>query len=73
MSKSTGLPLHRHHEPFGVAYVKRAFAGLGDRFRHFAAVNELELLSDRQLRDIGVERREIEEIAKREIARLRAR
>ena len=73
MSKSIGYPYHRAHEPFGVAFVKRAFAGLGDRFRRFAAVNELEQLSDRQLRDIGVERREIEEIAEREIARLRAR
>ncbi|WP_371744843.1 DUF1127 domain-containing protein [Nordella sp. HKS 07] len=40
---------------------------------HFTAVRELESLTDRQLRDIGVDRRQIEEIAAREIARLHAK
>jgi uncharacterized protein YjiS (DUF1127 family) len=41
-------------------------------FRQFTAVNELEQLSDRALRDIGVEREDIERVAKRELARIRA-
>ena len=72
MSSFTGLSSHRAHEAFG-SLISRALAGLGDRFRRFAAINELEQLSDRQLRDIGLERREIVEIAEREIAGLRAR
>ena len=73
MSSFTGLSSHRAHEAFGSSLISRALAGLGDRFRRFAAINELEQLSDRQLRDIGLERREIVEIAEREIAGLRAR
>lgn len=73
MSRSTGLPLHRTHEAFGSSIIGRVFAGIGDRFRRFAAINELEQLSDRQLRDIGVERRQIIEIAEREISGLKAR
>lgn len=70
MSSSTGLPLHHSHERFGSTLFSRALVALGDRFRRVAAVNELEQLSDRQLRDIGVERRQIVEIAEREIAEL---
>jgi uncharacterized protein YjiS (DUF1127 family) len=73
MSSFTGLSPHRAHEAFGGTLINRALAGLGDRFRRFTAINELEQLSDRQLRDIGLERREIVEIAEREIAGLRAR
>jgi uncharacterized protein YjiS (DUF1127 family) len=40
--------------------------------RRFTAVDELSRLSDRQLRDIGVERGDIENVAKRELARIRA-
>ena len=40
--------------------------------RQFTAIDELEQLSDRQLRDIGVERGDIERVAKRELARLHA-
>ena len=73
MLNSTGLPIHRSHEGLGSRIVSRALAGIGDRFRRFAAINELEQLSDRQLRDIGLERRQIIEVAEREIANLRAR
>jgi uncharacterized protein YjiS (DUF1127 family) len=73
MSNSTRLPLHGTHQTFFSTLLGRALAGLGDRFRRFAAINELEQLSDRQLRDIGLERRQIAEITEREIARLRTR
>jgi uncharacterized protein YjiS (DUF1127 family) len=73
MSNSTGFPLHRAHQAFGSTLFSRALAGLRERFRRFDAINELEQLSDRQLRDIGLERRQIIEIAEREIAGLRAR
>jgi uncharacterized protein YjiS (DUF1127 family) len=45
---------------------------LRDWLRKFTAVNELDQLSDRQLRDIGIARSDIEHIAKRELARIRA-
>lgn len=71
MSNSTGFSLPQAHDP-RASLAKRALSYLGDQFRRFKAVNELEQLSDRQLRDIGVDRRQIEVIAEREIARLRA-
>jgi uncharacterized protein YjiS (DUF1127 family) len=73
MSNSTGFSLRHAREPFRDSLLTRAFARLGERLRRFKAVNELEQLSDRQLRDIGVDRREIEQIADRELARLKAR
>jgi Domain of unknown function (DUF1127) len=73
MSNSTGFPLHHTHEAFGSSLFGRVLAKLGDGFRRFAAINELEQLSDRQLRDIGLERRQIVELAEREIARLKTR
>ena len=73
MSNSTGLHLHRTHESLGSTLLGRALTGLADHFRRVAAINELEQLSDRQLRDIGLERRQIIEIAEREIAGLKAR
>ena len=73
MSNFTGFSLHSTHEAVGSSLISRALAGLGDRFRRFAAINELEQLSDRQLRDIGLERRQIIELAEREIAQLKVR
>jgi uncharacterized protein YjiS (DUF1127 family) len=55
-----------------VALLPRILAVIRDRLRHFTAVNELDQLSDRALRDIGVERADIEHVARRELARLRA-
>ena len=72
MSNSTGFPLRQARDPLAIDLVKRAIAGFGAHILRLRAVNELEQLSDRQLRDIGVERRQIEEIADRETARLRA-
>jgi uncharacterized protein YjiS (DUF1127 family) len=73
MSKSTGYPLqHAGWAPREPA-LWRALAFLIEPIRRFNAVNELEQLSDRQLRDIGIERRQIGEIANREIGRLKAR
>lgn len=73
MSNSTGFSLRHAREPFRESFFTRVFAGLGERLSRFKAVNELEQLSDRQLRDIGVDRREIEQVAERELARLKAR
>jgi uncharacterized protein YjiS (DUF1127 family) len=73
MSNSTGFPLHEAREARQASLVRRALDYLGDRFRRFTAINELKQLSDRQLRDIGVDRRQIEAVAEREIARLRAK
>jgi uncharacterized protein YjiS (DUF1127 family) len=73
MSNSTGFPLRQARDPLAISLVRGAFAGLGRHFSRLRAVNELEALSDRQLRDIGIDRRQIAEIAEREIAGLRAR
>ena len=72
MSNSLNYPLHQSHKASHPSLLNRAFGHLVDRVRHFQAVNELDQLSDRQLRDIGVERPAIEQVADREIARLRA-
>ncbi len=55
------------------SFLHRSLARLSDRARRLKAVNELENLSDRHLRDIGVERGQIGAIAEREIAKLRTR
>ena len=70
MSNSTGLSFHHSHEALGSSLFGRTLARFGDQFRRFSAINELEQLSDRQLRDIGVERRQIVELAERQIAEL---
>ena len=72
MSNYTHFPIPETRENLVITLAKRVLAGVGRSVGRFHAVNELEQLSDRQLRDIGVERRQIEEIADREIARLRA-
>jgi uncharacterized protein YjiS (DUF1127 family) len=73
MSKITGYPLHHaDHAPRREPALWSALGYLIEPIRRFNAVNELEQLSDRQLQDIGVERRQIAEIADREIGRLRA-
>ncbi len=48
------------------------FAVIRGWFRRLTAVNELEQLSDRALRDIGIERGDIERVARRELARIHA-
>jgi uncharacterized protein YjiS (DUF1127 family) len=73
MSRSTGFFLKEAHGTAQASVLERLYAHVSEPFRRLAAVNELEELSDRQLLDIGVDRREIEAIADREIARLRAR
>ncbi len=55
-----------------VAILPRILAAIRSRLHHLTAVNELNQLSDRALRDIGVERADIERVARRELARLRA-
>ena len=73
MSNFTGYSAHQAHETPQASVVQRALNYLGEQIQRFHAVNELEQLSDRQLRDIGVDRRQIEAVAEREIARLRTR
>jgi uncharacterized protein YjiS (DUF1127 family) len=73
MSNINGYSIHPAHEASRGSLTRRALNYFVDQVQHFKAVNELEQLSDRQLRDIGVERRQIEVIAEREIARLRSR
>jgi uncharacterized protein YjiS (DUF1127 family) len=71
MSNSTGYPLREARRPRQAPALWNALGLLIEPIRRFNAVNELEQLSDRQLRDIGVERRQIHEIADREITKLR--
>jgi uncharacterized protein YjiS (DUF1127 family) len=73
MSNISGYSTHPAHEVSHSSLVRRALNHLVERVQHFKAVNELDQLSDRQLRDIGVERRQIDEVAERELARLRSR
>ena len=73
MSNSHGFSLRETRTSPRPSFLNRSLGHLVDRVRRFHAVNELEQLSDRQLRDIGVERPMIEQIAEREIASLRAR
>ena len=73
MTNISGYSIHPAHEASRGSFARRALNYLGERVQHFRAVNELEQLSDRQLRDIGLERHQIEGIAEREIAGLRSR
>jgi len=73
MSNISGYSIHPAHEASRSSLARRVLNHLVGRVQHFKVVNELERLSDRQLRDIGVERRQIDEIAERELARLRSR
>ena len=50
---------------------ERLVGRLNKPFLKLRVVNELEYLSDRQLRDIGIDRPDITAVADREIARLR--
>jgi len=72
MSNSLNYPLHQTRSAARASLLNRTLGHLVDHIRHFQAVNELDQLSDRQLRDIGVERSAIEQVADREIARLKA-
>ncbi|WP_119391280.1 DUF1127 domain-containing protein [Taklimakanibacter lacteus] len=73
MSNFTGYSLPGTAKASRPSPLARLAGRLADAVRRLRAVNELEQLSDRQLRDIGVDRRLIEQVAEREIARLRAR
>ena len=73
MSTHTGFTLNEARGTAHSSLIERVVSYVSEPLRRFAAVNELEQLSDRQLLDIGVDRREIEALADREIAKLRAR
>jgi uncharacterized protein YjiS (DUF1127 family) len=70
---SNFLTLTRPHNAAPTSILARSLARLADQVSRFRAVNELEQLSDRQLRDIGVDRPLIEQVARREIEKLRSR
>jgi uncharacterized protein YjiS (DUF1127 family) len=70
---STGFSLNQAHPASQSSFVQRVLAYLSEPVRRFTAINELNELSDRQFDDIGVDRRDIEVIAERELARLRER
>jgi uncharacterized protein YjiS (DUF1127 family) len=70
---SNFLTLSRPHKAAHPSFLARSLDRLADRISRFRAVNELEQLSDRQLRDIGVDRPLIEQVARREIEKLRSR
>jgi uncharacterized protein YjiS (DUF1127 family) len=73
MSNISLYSIHPAHEAANGSIVRRALNYLVAPLQRFKAINELEGLSDRQLRDIGVDRRQIEEIAQRELTWLRSR
>jgi uncharacterized protein YjiS (DUF1127 family) len=73
MSNISSYSIHPAHEAANGSFVRRALNYLVAPLQRFKAINELEGLSDRQLRDIGVDRRQIEEIAQRELIWLRSR
>ena len=68
---TTSFSLPRIRQAQAPSIVERLLDRLNEPFLRFRAVNELENLSDHQLRDIGIERPDIATIAEREIARLR--
>jgi uncharacterized protein YjiS (DUF1127 family) len=73
MSNISTHSIHPAHEAAHASLVRRALNYLVEPIQRLKAINELEGLSERQLRDIGVDRREIKEIAERELTRLRSR
>lgn len=73
MSKSPVYPIHGRHAVAHPSLPGRLYSLIQGWILQFTAVNELEQLTDRQLRDVGIERRQIDEIARREIARLQAK
>ena len=73
MSSISGYSTHPAHAAAHGSLARRALNYLVWPIRRLRAINELEGLSDRQLRDIGVDRRQIEEIAERELTWLRSR
>lgn len=70
MSNSSSPPIRQSSEVSLTSFVSRFYGHIRDRITHLTAVNELEQLTDRQLRDVGIDRRQIAEIAAREIAGL---
>jgi len=73
MSNTSLYSIHPAREAASGSFARRALNYLIEPIQRFKAINELEGLSDRQLRDIGVDRRQIEEIAERELTWLRSR
>lgn len=73
MSKSPVYQLPRNQNVTLAGRLSRVFGDIRSSILRLTAVNELEHLTDRQLRDIGVDRNQIEQVAAREIAKLHAK
>lgn len=73
MSNSPSHPIPRSPAISPSTYLGRFYGRIRDQILHFTAVSELDQLTDRQLRDIGIDRPQIEQVAAREIARLHAK
>lgn len=57
----------------GVAFLSAAVRWLGDQWRRRAVIGELNRLNEHHLRDIGIERGEIDAVADTIVRRSRAR
>lgn len=68
---TTSLSLPKIRQVQSPSLFERLIDRLNEPFLRLRAVNELENLSDHQLRDIGIERPDIAIVADREIAKLR--
>lgn len=73
MSKSPVYPIRGHHVVGPRSLLGRLYSLIQGWILQVTAVNELENLTDRQLRDVGIDRRQIDQVARREIARLQAK
>ncbi len=73
MSKSPVYPIRASHAVAQPSLLGRLYSLIQGWILQVTAVNELENLTDRQLRDVGIDRRQIDQVARREIARLQAK
>jgi uncharacterized protein YjiS (DUF1127 family) len=73
MSKSPVYQIQQNHSVSLGALLGSLYNGIRRSILRFTAVNELENLSDQQLRDVGIDRHQIQQVAAREIAKLYAK
>lgn len=73
MSKTPVYQIHQNHSASLGALLGGFYNGIRRSILRFTAVNELENLTDQQLRDVGIDRHQIEKVAAREIAKLYAK
>lgn len=73
MSKSPASLIRHSQGAILPSLLSRLLSHIQARLQRLTAVNELETLTERQLRDVGIDRHQIEQIAAQEIARLHAK